>query len=818
MSYTERFYQNIAVIYKCLSLFLQNQQLQSVSANESAIVTINTIITSFLLAKRAGKKTFISIYSLPQKIMLPDFLRCIYSETNIHSNELYSQIFAFNPSELNTISFETNSLIKLIETFEEVDFNFTFSLNDFGQNTLNASSLCYLYESLINSSEQIISNDVYYTEIEELKAMSILVLSSYIKDNLGDDYLSLVKEVLSTDIDLCHKGISVDTLIDVVSNIRIIDPACGCGALLLEMLSLLFRIILKFNRDNAYNILTKVITNNIFGIELRSWACSVVVSNLFLIYLYNSLDLTDINAVIGKFKFNISNDDALTKDWSELFIAVDKEFFDIIIANPPYIRHEKISNLSNKDDNRNISNSLTYKELLIDRINTICNQKLANIKPKTTIKLDAKSDIYIYFFFVSLFNLKSKGTLCFITSNSWLDVDFGMPLQDFILKTAQLRLLIDSNTRRSFQSADINTVITLISNINSTNNTSGFLTIKNTIPESDYIEYIQRLDNSENYLNTESYNLYSVKQSQILDNNKIFKKNIWGSVYLRAPDIYRIIKNKAQQKLLPLSSCCKIKFGIKSGVNSFFYLSDDDVKRWNVEPQFIKKFLYSFKEVKKYVVEEKLLVKNLLVCNLTYDQLEDAGYKNVLRYIKWGEAQEYHLRPSVSSRQFWYMLQLQDNIDFVSNRFIGERFGFPIVGDIPVCDVFFTGKFTDINAELGNALINSTLSYLFTEVIARKTYGIGVAYLYGPELNHIEIVNNCLIDSETEDQIIDIFNRIKQREIYKLKDELNQSDRRELDFIIFKLLGLSRYEQDAVYDELLKMVENRHIKAHNFNS
>ena len=40
-------------------------------------------------------------------------------------------------------------------------------------------------------------------------------------------------------------------------------------------------------------------------------------------------------------------------------------------------------------------------------------------------KLDARSDLYIYFYFHGLSRLNPKGSFCFITSNSWLDVGYG---------------------------------------------------------------------------------------------------------------------------------------------------------------------------------------------------------------------------------------------------------------------------------------------------------------------------------------------------------------------------------------------------------
>jgi hypothetical protein len=50
-------------------------------------------------------------------------------------------------------------------------------------------------------------------------------------------------------------------------------------------------------------------------------------------------------------------------------------------------------------------------------------------------------------------------------SNSWLDVDFGKNLQEFLLKHGHVKMIIDNKAKRSFSNADINTIIALLSNL-----------------------------------------------------------------------------------------------------------------------------------------------------------------------------------------------------------------------------------------------------------------------------------------------------------------------------------------------------------------
>ncbi|HUS48573.1 MAG TPA: DNA methyltransferase, partial [Candidatus Paceibacterota bacterium] len=110
--------------------------------------------------------------------------------------------------------------------------------------------------------------------------------------------------------------------------------------------------------------------------------------------------------------------------FAELFDDKEgKNGVDIIVANPPYIRQELIA-----DPLKYFSKS-KYKEKLSQQLKLDWNKYRESI-----IKIDKKSDLYIYFYLKSLQLLNSKGIMCFITSNSWLDVGYGKNLQEILLK------------------------------------------------------------------------------------------------------------------------------------------------------------------------------------------------------------------------------------------------------------------------------------------------------------------------------------------------------------------------------------------------
>jgi len=57
------------------------------------------------------------------------------------------------------------------------------------------------------------------------------------------------------------------------------------------------------------------------------------------------------------------------------------------------------------------------------------------------------------------------------------------------------------------------------------------------------------------------------------------------------------------------------------------------------------------------------------------------------------------------------------------------------------------------------------------------------------------------------------FNKLKEREVKTIFDEIHQPDRRALDEVVFDVLGLTEGEREAVYDAVVKLVQSRLERA-----
>lgn len=104
--------------------------------------------------------------------------------------------------------------------------------------------------------------------------------------------------------------------------------------------------------------------------------------------------------------------------------------FDIVIGNPPYVRHEEIKELKPL-----LKNVYTYQ----------CYTGTA--------------DLYVYFYERSVNLLKPHGMLSFITSNKWYRAKYGAGLRLFMATETQLKQIIDFGDEAVFTAIAYPTII-----------------------------------------------------------------------------------------------------------------------------------------------------------------------------------------------------------------------------------------------------------------------------------------------------------------------------------------------------------------------
>ncbi len=558
-------------------------------------------------------------------------------------------------------------------------------------------------------------------------------------------------------------------------------------------------------------------------------------------------------------------------DFAEIF--ADKNGFDVVIGNPPYVRQEKISPPNILKEEINLDDRKAYKDRLI-----------ASVKNQFGCidSIDKKSDYYMYFYFHGLSLLNEKGTFCFITSNSWLDVGYGKELQEFLLKYAPIIAIYD-NPKRSFAHADVNTIIALFgAPLIHEHKVAGFrvennngwsmlghiakfvmfqrpfeevISSKNLIPIENIDVKIKGKSITElvdNVVKTTDYRVFPITQEDLMEDgweypeeykNGRFKEgcyegNKWGGKYLRAPDILFTFLQKGK-KLQKIKTIAAVRFGIKTGANDFFYLNQQQIDEWKIEKQFLKSTITSAKESKSICINPDELPNKLFYCNL--NKVDLVGTK-ALKYIEWGENADvpikfgadkgkiikgYNNIDSVKGRNPWYSIGNKQPADAIILRRIGERMPFfESNGILEDCNLFGINiKKLDETKEVIFAILNSTLTRFHLELMTRQlTGGQAVADTNVYVVENTLIIKPSLVNNK---KLLSSYTKLRKREAYSVFMECGFDsskpireqepkplpERAELDKVIFDELGLTKEERKEMYWAVCELVKQRLDKA-----
>ena len=560
-------------------------------------------------------------------------------------------------------------------------------------------------------------------------------------------------------------------------------------------------------------------------------------------------------------------------DFAEIF--GDKGGFDIVIGNPPYVTRTFISPPNRIKSEVTKDERDDYKSRLINSVNVT----FPEVK-----HLSKMCDYYIYFYFHGLGLLNDEGTFCFITSNSWLDVDYGRELQEFLCKYVPIISIYDDR-KRSFTHADINTIIALlgapnvkqkglgnfISGLNGGNkvtwpnirHVAKFVMFKkafeNVISPKNLID-IENVKVSaqggtitdwvKNILTNDDYRVFSLYQEDLLEDgweypvkhrkdkfaDGSYIGNKWGGKFLRAPDIFYTVLEKGENSLLKLSDVAKVRIGIMSGLNEFFWLKKVKevgnhfvVKNglgWEfaLEKQFVREAIKSPRELDKLYVSTSDIKQALFICNLNRSELEK-GYPLAFDYILTGEKEGFNKRPFFNGRKNWWDCGAREKASINCNYMVNDmiRFYFNEAGFL-VSDNFHQ-IYATANAEVTAAICNSTLMQLMVGVFGRVTFGGGLIKLQTTDAKNIFLVDPKRID-KTE-KLKSSFRKLSKKTIDTIFEELGIDpirpvreqepdplpDRAELDSIIFDELGLTKEERKEVYWSVCELVKQRIDKA-----
>ena len=234
---------------------------------------------------------------------------------------------------------------------------------------------------------------------------------------------------------------------EALSQIKVVDPACGSGAFLIEVFDYLRREGKKINdeltrlqggQQSIFRWDTHILRNNLYGVDLNRESVEITKLSLWLktansgeklTYLEDNIkvgnSLIDDKSVAGDLAF----------DWNEQFPDIMASGgFDIVVGNPPYVfAREKINDVE--------------KEYYAKKYES------------------ARYQVNTYILFMEKFFLLSRknGRCGLIVPNSWLMVYSGEDIRRFMMRNTTLCQIVNLYGK-SFEEANVETVITIAQN------------------------------------------------------------------------------------------------------------------------------------------------------------------------------------------------------------------------------------------------------------------------------------------------------------------------------------------------------------------
>ena len=377
--------------------------------------------------------------------------------------------------------------------------------------------------------------------------------------------------------------------------IRIVDPSCGTGNILISCFKHLRKLYINnlnnINEENEMELNEKsinehIITHNLYGFDIDAVAIKILI-----------IDLYDLSK--GSICNNVFNLDFL------LYESDNK--YDIFIGNPPYVGKKSIDK--------------TYA---------------AHLKVRYYEVYKDKGDLSYCFFKKALEHLTSGGKLTFITSRYFLESPSGEDLRKVLKDLSTIDKIIDFYGIRPFKNIGIDPVILFITNY------------KNQDSEIQVIKPITTKGKNK----SEFYNSIFLKKGNIYNSFFLNKNKLDDKGWILIDEIRRNIIYKIEQRSFThLSNVCNSYQGVITGCDKAFVVTNDIVLKENIEKNLIKPWIKSsYIEKNSVLREDSYLMYSDLI-------LKTKEYPNAIAHIEVYKEKLIKRRECERGIRKWYELQ-----------------------------------------------------------------------------------------------------------------------------------------------------------------
>ncbi len=251
---------------------------------------------------------------------------------------------------------------------------------------------------------------------------------------------------------------------------RVIDPACGSGSFLVRAYhrkAWLSEHAGSGNRRHDHRKEHFQLLQEIYGSDIALFAAHLATLNLASRHIGDEENYPYIargnffELVEQRDRFCFVPGSPLPNGEKER-IPIPLPAVDAVVGNPPYVRQEHIpkrSELTRQKGESKEAHNVRLKNTK-EHLQDLCKKLWPGLK------LSGRSDLHCYFWPAAASLLKENGYFGFLTSSSWLDVEYGFAMQGWMLQNFKLIAVIESLDEPWFQDARVKTAVTILQRCN----------------------------------------------------------------------------------------------------------------------------------------------------------------------------------------------------------------------------------------------------------------------------------------------------------------------------------------------------------------
>lgn len=381
--------------------------------------------------------------------------------------------------------------------------------------------------------------------------------------------------------------------------------------------------------DLAQDIVKYIFNNNLFRDQKINFLDPAVGTGSFFYALLRNIPEDLLESAVG-----IEIDDAVAtivrKLWEKHGLKIiDGDFTllnpeeqsdimaNIIITNPPYVRHHHI----NRDDKIRLKNL---------------------IKKKFGYNINGLSGLYCYFILLSHFWLEERGWGVWLIPSEFMDVNYGMTIKKYLTEEVTLIHI------HRFDPDHVQFNDALVS--------SSIVIFRKIQPQGD-----------ERVIFSFGGNINNPNIAQEISVKDIKRYPKWSHI----PKDVSFPRIKIDDESEKLEDYFKIQRGIATGANKFFIMDRKMVASLGIPETFVKPILPTPRKLKMEVVNSDIsgypLLDNQLVvidCNIPERSIEKK-YSEFYNYLKQGKRYGVTKRYLIRKRSPWYRQEQRNPAPFL---------------------------------------------------------------------------------------------------------------------------------------------------------